>query len=246
MRIISPDALVPPTAPRTTSVVAEAWAESHRQLRAALADPQVSQVMVMIGCPGCGKSTWARSIPDDPSVVAFDAVHSDPGRRASLVRRIRDAGREAVAVVVSTPLAVAIARNARRLPNVRVPEAALRKAWGQLQAWPVRWEEGWSDVIRVAGTETRHDRVTDEDADRKAGRIAYRWRTRQDGRVRKSHALRHGRLFSWNYPPDGGHPGEDYGCRCTAEMVRDEDVIETRSGQLRARPLTIPKWARQR
>lgn len=51
----------------------------------------------------------------------------------------------------------------------------------------------------------------------------YVWRTRGDGRVRASHAANNGRVFSWDYPPATGHPGEDYGCRCVAEpYVRGE------------------------
>ncbi len=45
----------------------------------------------------------------------------------------------------------------------------------------------------------------------------YIWRTRNDGKVRSSHAGREGQVFSWDDPPVGGHPGEDYNCRCTAE-----------------------------
>lgn len=45
----------------------------------------------------------------------------------------------------------------------------------------------------------------------------YIWRTRGDGRVRASHAVNNGRIFSWDNPPPTKHPGEDFGCRCTAE-----------------------------
>ena len=45
----------------------------------------------------------------------------------------------------------------------------------------------------------------------------YVWRTRRDGKVRSHHAEREGQVFAWDEPPEGGHPGEDYGCRCTAE-----------------------------
>lgn len=50
----------------------------------------------------------------------------------------------------------------------------------------------------------------------------YIWRTRRDGKVRSSHAEREGQIFSWDDPPEGGHPGEDYGCRCTAEPYLPE------------------------
>ena len=45
----------------------------------------------------------------------------------------------------------------------------------------------------------------------------YIWRTRRDGKVRPSHAVNNGKIFSWDNPPSTGHPGEDYGCRCMAE-----------------------------
>ena len=45
----------------------------------------------------------------------------------------------------------------------------------------------------------------------------YIWRTRQDGKVRPSHAANHGKVFAWDEPPATGHPGEDYECRCRAE-----------------------------
>lgn len=45
----------------------------------------------------------------------------------------------------------------------------------------------------------------------------YIWRTKRDGKVRSTHADREGQIFAWDSPPEGGHPGEDYGCRCTAE-----------------------------
>lgn len=44
----------------------------------------------------------------------------------------------------------------------------------------------------------------------------YVWRTRRDARVRPSHRMNDGRIFSRSNPPDTGHPGEDYNCRCEA------------------------------
>ncbi len=45
----------------------------------------------------------------------------------------------------------------------------------------------------------------------------YIWRTQSDNRVRSSHAANNGKIFAWNNPPETGHPGEDYNCRCVAE-----------------------------
>lgn len=45
----------------------------------------------------------------------------------------------------------------------------------------------------------------------------YIWRTRDDDKVRASHAANEGRVFAWDSPPPTGHPGTDFGCRCYAE-----------------------------
>ena len=50
----------------------------------------------------------------------------------------------------------------------------------------------------------------------------YIWRTQGDSKVRDAHAERDGKVFSWDDPPEGGHPGEDYNCRCTAEEIEDK------------------------
>lgn len=50
----------------------------------------------------------------------------------------------------------------------------------------------------------------------------YFWRTRGDEDVRPSHAANAGHIFAWDNPPPTGHPGEDYGCRCTAEPYYPE------------------------
>lgn len=58
----------------------------------------------------------------------------------------------------------------------------------------------------------------------------YIWRDSDDERVRKgkdgtengpgSHRAKDGKTYRWDSPPpDTGHPGEDYQCRCTAEPV---------------------------
>lgn len=65
----------------------------------------------------------------------------------------------------------------------------------------------------------------------------YVWRTMRDGKVRHGHARRNGRTFSFTNPPPGGHPGEDYGCRCWVELLGDakralrEELRKWRLGQ---------------
>lgn len=47
----------------------------------------------------------------------------------------------------------------------------------------------------------------------------YVWSTRQDSRVREGHAERDDMIFRWDTPPEGGHPTEDFGCRCYARAL---------------------------
>jgi hypothetical protein len=44
----------------------------------------------------------------------------------------------------------------------------------------------------------------------------YVWRTQRDTKVRLSHRRNDGRVFRWADPPETGHPGEGFNCRCEA------------------------------
>lgn len=47
----------------------------------------------------------------------------------------------------------------------------------------------------------------------------YVWTTQHDRRVREGHAERDDRIFRWDDPPEGGHPSQDFGCRCYARAL---------------------------
>ena len=49
----------------------------------------------------------------------------------------------------------------------------------------------------------------------------YYWRTVGDSKVRPEHAARNGKFFRWDSPPKGGHPKQDFNCRCEAEPALD-------------------------
>lgn len=53
------------------------------------------------------------------------------------------------------------------------------------------------------------------------------WRSRDDRRVRPPHARHDDQVFDWDEPPEDGHPGEAFNCRCIAEPFVD-DVPEWR------------------
>jgi SPP1 gp7 family putative phage head morphogenesis protein len=54
------------------------------------------------------------------------------------------------------------------------------------------------------------------------GVARYVWRTVQDNRVRDSHVAREGQVYSWDKPPEGGHPGTEVNCRCSADPMLDD------------------------
>jgi SPP1 gp7 family putative phage head morphogenesis protein len=49
----------------------------------------------------------------------------------------------------------------------------------------------------------------------------YEWSTAGDERVRDEHAARDGKRYSWDDPPEDGHPGEPIQCRCVAVPIVD-------------------------
>lgn len=57
---------------------------------------------------------------------------------------------------------------------------------------------------------------------RNAGVEKYVWSTSRDERVRETHQDLEGQTFAWTDPPEPGHPGQDYQCRCTAVPVIEE------------------------
>ncbi len=59
-----------------------------------------------------------------------------------------------------------------------------------------------------------------------AGVTKYVWNTSHDERVRDSHRELDGQTFSWLDPPEPGHPGDDFQCRCIAIPVFEETEEE--------------------
>lgn len=146
---ISPEALRVQGPERTNADVGEAWAEAHRMLRAALARPEIERLIVMVGIPGAGKSTWLKYQPHDPGVIAFDAVFADRNRRIAMARRGHEAGKAAWCVWLTTDLATCIERNDRRPAWRRVPEPFLRRCEAQLRLAPPTTLEGWDRVLTL-------------------------------------------------------------------------------------------------
>ncbi|MBR1398669.1 MAG: minor capsid protein [Alphaproteobacteria bacterium] len=77
------------------------------------------------------------------------------------------------------------------------------------------------DVVNENSPNPRISGIVADDMD-KNPEDYYIWRTKGDNKVRGKHAEREGKIFNWHVPPEGGHPGEDYNCRCWAEPYKPE------------------------
>ena len=57
------------------------------------------------------------------------------------------------------------------------------------------------------------------------GLLSYVWRSSDDDQVRTAHRENDDQVFLWSQPPFGGHPGQDWNCRCTAEPIIDLEYL---------------------
>ncbi len=152
-RIISPDHhLTDPDTGLyrwTPERVRAAWVRSTADLDAALADGGVSRVVLMVGIPASGKTTWL-SRNAEPGIVYFDATFKDARARRPIVDVARRHGVPVDAVVMATPLDEAIRRNDTRTPDRRVPDDVMARMYADLTGggMPTR-DEGFDRITVV-------------------------------------------------------------------------------------------------
>jgi len=127
-----------------------AWAASFDALERALgAATAETQVYLMVGAQGSGKSTWARGLKArEPHAVIFDAILVKKSERAPIVAAARRHGVRATAVWMRTPLDACVARNAARPADEVADEGGLRNVFAALE--PPTLDEGFHEVIEVS------------------------------------------------------------------------------------------------
>lgn len=155
-RIISPDQHL--TDPETglyrwtVERVRDAWVRSTAELDGALAAGGVSKVVLMVGIPASGKTTWLKRNAE-PGVVYFDATFKDARARRPILDVVRRYGVPVEAVVMATPLDEAVRRNETRTPDRKVPVDVIRRMYSDLTGggMPTR-DEGFIRVTVVRPT----------------------------------------------------------------------------------------------
>ncbi|SFO27587.1 Predicted kinase [Variovorax sp. PDC80] len=127
-----------------------AWDRVYEDLEAALRRRSSTpmQLYLVMGVQGSGKTTWIRrNIAALPGAVFLDAALPAARHRARALDIARRCGVEATTVWINTPLEIALARNASRPADERVPEEAMRSVFSLLEAPTV--SEGFVRVVEI-------------------------------------------------------------------------------------------------
>jgi predicted kinase len=103
---------------------------------------------MLIGIPGAGKSTYAKS-EDSAKVIIFDGIFINPQERARAISIAKAAGLPIQAIWFTTTLEQCLKRNAMRSDDRKVPEATLRAMHEALSQNPPRVEEGYTSFLRL-------------------------------------------------------------------------------------------------
>ncbi len=126
----------------------DAFAQTFRDLKQAVASTQFKSITLMAGVPGAGKSTFVEK-NNDPSVLYLDTVGARPGFRQSVINIARKAGLPVDIVFVDTPFETCVARNSLRSEGRKVPYEALERAAAHLKAYPPTKAEGFRHVTVI-------------------------------------------------------------------------------------------------
>ena len=136
----------------TVERVKAAWARSMTDLEQTLQGGGVSKVVLMVGIPASGKTTWL-SRHSEPGVLYFDATFKDQRARKPIIDIAQKYAVPVEAVVMATPLDEAARRNNTRSPDRRVPDEVLGRMYNDLtgRGFPTR-QEGLQHIRMVHPT----------------------------------------------------------------------------------------------
>lgn len=130
------------------SQAAAAWAATERRVKEFLADPRYTKLVLLVGVPGTGKSTWLRQHAD-PFTIYVDATFTLQMARRPFLLAAQQVGKQVEALLIDTDFEECCRRNDQRSADRRVPLEKMIKFRDQLLAEPPTLEEGFTKVVRV-------------------------------------------------------------------------------------------------
>lgn len=130
--------------PRTSQVMSAAFRKAFFRLRASL--PKATELVVLVGLPGSGKSTWAAR-NDRPDRVIFDACNLSRAERLKLLNAGARASLPVDVVEFLDPKEVCSVRQRRRSGPSRVSEERIASMQASRQF--VRTDEGFRQHQQV-------------------------------------------------------------------------------------------------
>lgn len=129
--------------------VKEAWRKSYEALKARGKDPKYNKVVLMVGIPASGKSTWIKN-NKEPGAVYFDATFTNQRARKPVIKMAKDHGMKVDAVVMDTPINVCKDRNSCRTTDRAVPDDVIERMASQLAGDPPKMREGFDNIRRAS------------------------------------------------------------------------------------------------
>lgn len=144
----------------------QAWQLAYARLRHELSQAaKGTHVYVVMGVQGAGKSRWVAENLErlGHGAIVFDAALPARRHRQELLSIARDYAVPVIGILVSAPLELALARNAQRNADKKVPEDALKSVFSMLE--PPSEDEGfvWVQTIEQQAplpTTLQTDRMT--------------------------------------------------------------------------------------
>ena len=126
-----------------------AWSRCLQDLTRALASGKYRLLMLLIGIPGSGKSTYANG-HDREDVIIFDGTFVDATRRARVTAVARAAGVPVIAVWLDTDFETCVERNQQRPADRRVPVESMNGMLSRLTSSSPQMEEGFEKIYRIS------------------------------------------------------------------------------------------------